>query len=43
MLNNRGKENLKAILLGVAFFLMVVFIFVFGQDLSSSQFIYVDF
>ncbi len=43
MRNNRWNENLKAGLLGLAFFLLVVLLFVFGQDLSSSQFIYVDF
>jgi hypothetical protein len=37
------NENTRAVLLGLAFFLLIVLLLVFGQDLSSSKFIYVDF
>jgi hypothetical protein len=43
MLKLQWNENLKAALLGLAFFLLIVLLFVFAQDLSSSKFIYVDF
>jgi hypothetical protein len=40
---SRWNENTRALLLGLAFFLLIVLLLVFGQDLSSSKFIYVDF
>ena len=44
MLGNwNKKENLRALVGGVAFFLLLVLLLIFGQDLSSSKFIYVDF
>lgn len=40
---NGWNENIRAFLLGLAFFLLLILILIFGQDLSSSKFIYVDF
>ncbi len=43
MLKGRWSENLKALILGLACFLLILLLFIFAQDLSSSKFIYVDF
>jgi len=37
------NENFRALVWGLVFFLLLVLLLVFGQDLSSSKFIYVDF